>query len=102
MEMFNRSEIMKKAHKMAKMKSVRKAYRVRLAEAMRFYWKEAKKAVAEAQTQQKTQTVVTKRIHHRCEECGRVAVTTKRDTSGIVGHVCSRCAKTPSYQLSFA
>jgi hypothetical protein len=39
----------------------------------------------------------------QCEECGHgPARYTRRDSSGIVGQVCGRCARLSSYELSFA
>lgn len=43
------------------------------------------------------------RSGRRCDECGRSgADTPARDSSGIPGMVCDRCARYPSYELSFA
>lgn len=39
----------------------------------------------------------------RCAECyDRYATTTATDSSGLSGPVCNRCARQPSYMLSFA
>jgi len=44
----------------------------------------------------------TGRGHPMCEECGtRPAVTTAPDSSGIVGDVCSSCARLPRGQRSY-
>lgn len=39
----------------------------------------------------------------KCDECGRYTHTRRRryDSSGILGMCCAKCARTPSYELSF-
>lgn len=40
---------------------------------------------------------------HTCDECGeRSGRIPRRDSSGIAGHVCSRCDRCADYELSFA